>query len=1121
MKGLSICTISVGVSTVLAGSDPDHIQAWDGFAHAVFQPKQLVHEFLQGSADSAAAMSRNTAVLTLVMCLCVILLLLAVMPRRCRFPAPMPWNIWRTVSYGQLRVVAPEPHLLDSTTLEVHLLSPQDFVDVKSSDDQAELPLKALLEWVVQNPHTGYKGGLARLVGKLKWLERGNPVLESEIAGFNDIDIIKFLKDGEEDKMQEMKAAVDAGLTIGGIAVEACDVEYSYDTIAHMIATRDLTQNQCLIVSDRIGQVFLINSKVCREHFLAGVTAPACYPEHLQLDDSGNIIMKPRVLGRAFLQWMKDRAQRVELNEATMRYYQEHKLPQLTQYQIFSKAKGNDMYMKMYAELVRLGFLEKQQFPHILWGECYAFVNAMIAREGYRLELESEFDSKAVELWKESKYAEQSSNSRVSIYRDFRWHQLVIDQSYLVPYAFEESAMTSHLAELETGQAAHSNHRTHDNRRYLRRTETHADFVSLRVDDGRIVTPGGHNLQRTPGLSIDANRVQDFRDKLRIMVKDQQERYVREMGEQIRNHGSVFLEHEEDADAQREPLLNQTLFGKLTIVETVMHVILLVKPAKWGLAGSFCLNCLAAFLYTLVIKHVVSLVWLLPAAALSVIGCVVFLTSANRAILHTLTSLYMAMLNMKLSAFSSRMFPEIWARLTGDTRALTSVLQALNDLCLEVLTLIASLIAVFTTAASAGSSCDSAPIWNMLFVILSSMIAMAVVSFAAGVALRAKSRTVRSTMGFLYHNVFTSLIRFFEIKTLPEEWTAASVMFYEAQTLALEERKKLGILEQVMGLFLRYIEIACTTLVIFAFADTSNTACRKSYSVQAVAVSLAAASVRRSCTLCLRLMSSVGSLERIFLLGRAMLRLAVPRFDGITRLGAGAPIEKLEIPEAFTLCVGSNSQFGPFAYVPALPAAKRGCLNLLSMPRGSGSTSLAKVLLKLSQAPARVKVNGLHIEQYEQEAVSWAVHVIDHAPFPSSVATVPGQNKSLVEYVQLGLPGEGIGATNLMDCLQTVGLQQTVMNLPHGIENTSWATILKRPDAYRVQLAQALFRISLGTVQLLVVIDPLRDAAAEERDALRSTWIKALLPLKDKVMILIIDQSSPSTEAWHALLQGC
>jgi len=35
---------------------------------------------------------------------------------------------------------------------------------------------------------------------------------------------------------------------------------------------------------------------------------------------------------------------------------------------------------KVYTELLRLGFVEHQQFPHALWGDCYCYVNSLIVR---------------------------------------------------------------------------------------------------------------------------------------------------------------------------------------------------------------------------------------------------------------------------------------------------------------------------------------------------------------------------------------------------------------------------------------------------------------------------------------------------------------------------------------------------------------------------------------------------------------------------------------------------------------------------------------------------------------------------------------------------------------------
>merc|ERR1711879_151011 len=130
------------------------------------------------------------------------------------------------------------------------------------------------------------------------------------------------------------------------------------------------------------------------------------------------------------------------------------------------------------------------------------------------------------------------------------------------------------------------------------------------------------------------------------------------------------------------------------------------------------------------------------------------------------------------------------------------------------------------------------------------------------------------------------------------------------------------------------------------------------------------------------------------------------------------------------------------------------------MPRGLGATTFSKVLLRLTPAPARLKLNGLHIEQYEQETINFAVHIIDHAPFPSSTAISPGQGRTLADYVQLGL-GDLRGAS-LTECLEQAGIWSRVINIPNGIESTDWACVLSKPERLLVQLAQALFRMSLG-----------------------------------------------------------
>eukprot|EP00913_Durusdinium_trenchii_P014150 g13278.t1 len=356
----------------------------------------------------------------------------------------MPWDIFRQVSFANLRMVCPESHALDSELLEVTELDPKRFRDVKS--DEATLPLQELLEWIAKHPFTGYKGGIARLVAKILWLERGNPDLESEIQGFNDIDLICFLQDGEEQQKAEMKELVDAGLSIGGIPVEAQDVEYSYDTIPHVLATRDLTQNQ-----------------------------------------------------------------------------------------------------KVYTELLRLGFVDHQQFPHVLWGECYAYVNSLISRHGYRLELESDFDSAAVEKWKEAKYAEQLARTRISIFRDFRFHRMVLDETFLMPYVIADTPLTAGLkGHTDAGQLEHPS------REHLTRLRRLQSRTAIAAEGGSLTSSTARSW----------------------------------------------------ADDQHDPLLNQNMFGKLTMTETFLHLCRIAKIAWPRFLASFLVNGFAAVLFVLVINHV-------------------------------------------------------------------------------------------------------------------------------------------------------------------------------------------------------------------------------------------------------------------------------------------------------------------------------------------------------------------------------------------------------------------------------------------------------------------------------------------------------------------------------------
>ncbi|CAL1154489.1 unnamed protein product [Cladocopium goreaui] len=1027
----------------------------------------------------------------------------------------MPWDIFRQVSFANLRMVSPTIHPLDNEQLEVTLLEPQKFRDVKSED--TTLPLQELLEWVAQHPFTGYKGGIARLVAKILWLDAENPDLQSEIQGFNDIDLIYFLQDGDEQQKTSMKKLVDDGLTIGGIPVEAQDVEYSYDTIPHVLATRDLTQNQCIIVSDASGRVFLITAQVCRQHMLQSKTAPAVASDNSTLDDYGNVVAKPRAVGRAIIQWMKGRASTVELNDATVKFYRKQKLPKMTLFQVFNKAKGNEMYMKVYTELLRLGFVEHQQFPHALWGDCYCYVNSLIARHGYRLELESDLDSAAVEKWKEAKYAEQLARTRISIFRDFRFHRMVLDETFLMPYEIADTPLTAGLKERAHGwpigasiarapDASPKAPVTNLDATGRRLTDllyhamlgdgvmgSHGDGTKSDLSKRHLasVAVAERALSKQPGTTFrlggseaadSASRLvrQAAHEKGKAKAAERLGRaFDRRIIQRILSSGGAYLEQDDLPDDQRDPLLNQNMFGKLTMTETFLHLLRVVKIAWVQFLLSFLVNLFAAVLFVLVINHMASAFWLLAAFASNALGAWLFIRASNCALLNVLSSMFLALLNLRADAFSTRLFSEVWSRLVGDTRALQGVLESCSDFTIEALTAIGAL---FVLLFSMEPSCDNS-IWSTMLVVVSTGTGMAAISMLAGFSLRSSSRMSRSMIGYLYSYMllgrlqdlgnmrFSSLSNFFETKFIPEQFAATTSAYEEIQSASLEQRKKLTLIHQVVSIFLRVTEFAALTQALYRLVHSSSTdaSCLHSYSIQAMSIPILLSAVRRASEACLQLFSSVGSLERLFLLSRALLRFSTPRFDGINHFAAERI--SMEIPHDFNVSLGSP-QFGPFARIPALPEVKVGKLNVLAMARGQGASTLAKILLRIVDAPARIKIDGEHVEQYEQETLNFAIHVVDHPPLASSVARTAGQGQSLTEYVQLGLEDNGMGLP-LDVCLHRAGIWSQVANIPHGIECTEWSSYMTKPEAYRVQLARALFRASLGTLRMRLGTNPL------------------------------------------------
>ena len=74
--------------------------------------------------------------------------------------------------------------------------------------------------------------------------------------------------------------------------------------------------------------------------------------------------------------------------------------------------------------------------------------------------------------------------------------------------------------------------------------------------------------------------------------------------------------------------------------------------------------------------------------------------------------------------------------------------------------------------------------------------------------------------------------------------------------------------------------------------------------------------------------------------------------------------------EAFSPFWPPKKRFGPFAEIPSLALVRCGKLHGLAMRRGGGSTTLAKIFLRIVDAPARLKLEGEHVEQFEQDFVT-------------------------------------------------------------------------------------------------------------------------------------------------------
>lgn len=252
---------------------------------------------------------------------------------------------------------------------------------------------------------TGIKGGIARKVLKVicgrKWKHYD---FASEMNGDGDVDLVVAVPEIMSELRLRLRKEF-AGMMIGGVALEAKDIELSSD-LKDFFLSRDVTMNECLLFHSSDGY-FLYYSSGAYSDGSRGIIRPCVHCLHNGYSQiwfywKGRPVVASHNFARTIVRMIKGHGLSFALDENTIRFYQENGLDPVTLWRIlrpFHKNEDKFLYAVKYLEAFRmLSKFQSDTERFKLWGRVFMEIQNRIAKFGKLVNL-SEPDAETIEAW--------------------------------------------------------------------------------------------------------------------------------------------------------------------------------------------------------------------------------------------------------------------------------------------------------------------------------------------------------------------------------------------------------------------------------------------------------------------------------------------------------------------------------------------------------------------------------------------------------------------------------------------------------------------------------------------------------------------------------------------------
>eukprot|EP00191_Tetraselmis_sp_GSL018_P005803 CAMPEP_0177609924 /NCGR_PEP_ID=MMETSP0419_2-20121207/19428_1 /TAXON_ID=582737 /ORGANISM="Tetraselmis sp., Strain GSL018" /LENGTH=1354 /DNA_ID=CAMNT_0019105041 /DNA_START=352 /DNA_END=4413 /DNA_ORIENTATION=- len=309
-------------------------------------------------------------------------------------------------------------HLWESLTMRA-LFRPQPVIPVRNPLVSAPLKVEAqrldiqqlgrdmpeLAPIIADLPiGMGIKGGVARKIVKAQ--EGG-----VEPAGSFDIDVIVVTdREVTAEFSHELRERV-TGTVCGGLRIEAQDVEVrARDSLRDYFITRDVTQNEVLLIKTGDDEAMLLASEQCREDCRLGRATPSVHGLTSGLtmvwdvDEDGKCFVAEHIMCRTIIRLLKGHANEYSVDAGTWAHYRATGLSAVGLFKILKHFHDDDhQFQAAIDHLVQIGLLSRMTIhqaggANALWGQLIQEVNRACSRFGGRLKF-TDLDPEAVERW--------------------------------------------------------------------------------------------------------------------------------------------------------------------------------------------------------------------------------------------------------------------------------------------------------------------------------------------------------------------------------------------------------------------------------------------------------------------------------------------------------------------------------------------------------------------------------------------------------------------------------------------------------------------------------------------------------------------------------------------------